>query len=217
MMIHGPRNRDRSAIRRIQTADARHIDGCPCCWEKKDHGTLTQKPLKTLTVSDLSGYLGSVFLTAGGLGDFKYFLPRIFELAATDPEACLDVEISLRNLSRAEWQTWPVWERETMQSFIDAWFDAVTTRMQAPDDGIYYRTEIEGLLCGLAQADIALAPYLRRLLENPLAVDALYYANENRIEDKGRLQNAFWKDRREAEAEVVAFLKSEAVETVLLR
>jgi len=196
----------------------RRVDGCPCCWAHKDNAALTQKPLRTLTTTDLFGYIGSVFLTAGSLGDFKYFLPRIFELVSeADSTLYLDVEIALGKLAYGEWRHWPVSEQKAVAQFLDAWFDAVATGTEAPDDGIYYSPEIESLLCGLAHADAALAPYLERLLETPLAIDALYYANANRVEDKGRLQNAFWENRREAEAEVVAFLRSETVEAVLLR
>ncbi|MBP2160375.1 MULTISPECIES: hypothetical protein [Asticcacaulis] len=196
----------------------RRIDGCPCCWDESDYVPLTTTPLRALTDQQLSNYSASVFLTAGGLGDYKYFLPRVFELAVTEKDWWPDTEVVLGKLKLAEWQYWPEDEHRVVQTFVDAWFDALATQAAPPEDGIYYCPPIDGLLCGMAWAGIGLEPYLKRLLDHPAALADLYYSNAQTMSDKDRLFSGFWDDVDPAVITgVKAYLRSDAVLDALTR
>ncbi len=52
---------------------------CPFCVDDEEAEHLLTTPLHELTEQDLAAYSESVFLTVGGIDDFKYFLPRLFE------------------------------------------------------------------------------------------------------------------------------------------
>jgi hypothetical protein len=60
---------------------ARHIDGCPCCIDRKEIGALLGKRLRELTPRELSPYASSAFLTIAA-ADYLYFLPRILGRAS---------------------------------------------------------------------------------------------------------------------------------------
>lgn len=193
------------------------IDGCPCCIDKHDIDGLISTPLRAVTERQLSSYATSLFLTVGGLGDFKYFLPRIFEVSATDSSWWPDIEIVLGKLALAEWRMWPADEQRAVQAFLDAWFEAVARTATPPDDGTYYSGSIDELVCGLGRSGVALGPYLTRLLDYPLALAELYHSNAEALTND-RLSDAFWEDADPAAmAEVVAFLRSDAVMDLLTR
>ena len=192
------------------------VDGCPCCWREKESQTLAMTPLRDMTSDQLSRYSAKVFTTVGGLGDYKYFLPRIFELTVTEG-GWPDTEIVLGKLKLAEWQYWPKEEYRAVQTFVDAWFDAEALAVKPSDDG-YYSSRIDELICGVARAEIALEPYLKRLLDHPAALAELYYSNDETRSDKDRLFSGFWDDVDPAViAGVKAFLRSDAVLDALTR
>ena len=195
----------------------RGIDACPCCWKVRDTQVLTETPLRALTDDQLGSYAASVFLTAGGLGDYKYFLPRIFELAVSKT-GYPSVEILLGKLKLAEWKYWPIDEHRAVQAFVDALFEAEVTQAVRSDDGYYYTSSVDELVCGMARAEIALEPYLKRLLDHPAALADLYYSNAETMSDKDSLFSGFWDDVDPAViAGVKALLRSDAVLDVLTR
>lgn len=70
----------RAAVEKLYRAFAavprpRHIDGCPCCIDRKEVGVLLGKPLRSVTPGELSAYASSAFLTVGDAADYLYFLP----------------------------------------------------------------------------------------------------------------------------------------------
>ncbi|MFO1014521.1 MAG: hypothetical protein U1E50_12240 [Caulobacteraceae bacterium] len=87
------------------------IDGCPCCIARKSLGPLHTRALRDLTGEDLGAYAFSLFHTVGAEVDFRYFLPRIFELTAEAPGAYPGAEIAFHKLALAHWETWPKAER----------------------------------------------------------------------------------------------------------
>src|SRR5262245_41868691 len=91
----------------FQTSRPKTIDGCSHCLDRKDIGTLLAKSLRDLTTDDLAPYASSVFLTVGSVRDYKYFLPRILEISASDSSWYPVKEVVLTGLRRAEWERWP--------------------------------------------------------------------------------------------------------------
>eukprot|EP01035_Chromulina_nebulosa_P046710 gene46710-63278_t len=88
------------------------IEGCPCCIETRGVDILLSTPLRTLSGQALWRYVSGAFLTIGSTRDFRYFLPRIFEIALLDPRNSNSAEIVLGKLRRAAWQQWPPGERD---------------------------------------------------------------------------------------------------------
>jgi hypothetical protein len=192
------------------------VDGCPCCWKDKENQALMVTPPREMTPDQLSRYSAKVFTTVGGLSDYKYFLPRIFELTAAE-SGWPDTEIVLGKLKLAEWQYWPKEEHRAVQTFVDAWFEAEALAVK-PSDDEYYHSRIDELICGIAKTGIGLEPYLNRLLDHPLALADFYYSNAEMLSDKDRLSNAFWEDIDPVVvAGVKAFLRSDVVLDALTR
>ncbi len=100
----------------------RHIDGCDCCIDKKDIPNLLATPLRELTPNQLSSYASSVFLTVGSEADFRYFLPRILEIAVTQEGWWPDWEVIGRSLTNGHWLEWATPEKAAIIAVLDAKF-----------------------------------------------------------------------------------------------
>jgi hypothetical protein len=180
----------------------RAIDGCPCCTSPKDLCHLLEKPLKDLSADDLREYGSSAFLTMGGEQDFKYFLPRLLDIASAQ-DWWPSPEIVLGKLRLGRWNDWPDRQRSAVKRVIDAWFaDCLNDSDRA--DG----SEIDQLLCGIARADLPIAEYLEALSKRPLELLFFVDVHEARLAMKKRLANEFWKDVPAAAATVIDFIKS---------
>ena len=84
----------------------RQIDACPCCLLDTEVAVLLTTPLRDLTPEQLTSYASSVTMTVGSVDDFRYFLPRILEIVATERSWWPDVEVVFGILHRAKWQQW---------------------------------------------------------------------------------------------------------------
>jgi hypothetical protein len=186
------------------------IDACPCCLDSEDVCTLLARDLRSIAPHELSSYASSVFLTCGSAPDFRYFLPRIFEIAATDRDWWPSPEVAIGKLQRAEWQHWSSDERSAVRTFLMAWLDC-EARLAAtgPDT---YDTPVDDLLCGIALAGEDLAPYLERMLRYPPALAAVYAVNASSIATQRKLSNAFWAHRDERGQPLLNFLVSDRVQ-----
>jgi hypothetical protein len=81
----------------------KEIFGCYHCLDQPQRDLLLQKPLGELTNDDLSQYAWSLLSTVGGVEDFRYFLPRIFDLSSSDIRCGpAPPELVIGALSRAE-------------------------------------------------------------------------------------------------------------------
>lgn len=187
------------------------IVGCPCCLDRKGVCTLLAKRLRDLTADELSPYAASVFLTAGEVEDFRYFLPRLLELSITEPDWWPSEEVLLSRLSLAAWRNWPKAEQAVIEWLLQAWFGA------ALSDGSDAGERIDALVCGIARAGIETAPYLQHLLEpaNLSALLGFHEANAQALAKKGRLRNPFWGDCPESAGAVIGFLRRQDVQAAI--
>lgn len=141
------------------------IEGCPCCIDTRGVDVLLTTPLRGLSGGHLWRYVTGAFLTVGGERDFRYLLPRIFELAAIAQYELPDCEIVLSKLARAEWQNWRDVERTAIERFIHAWLGyALEEDLKNIADG-WGGERTESVLCGAAHARMPLAGLLLRLDE----------------------------------------------------
>lgn len=191
------------------------IDGCPCCVERKTVGGLHNRSLRELTEDDLRAYAFSVFLTIGDVADFRYFLPRIFELAIARPGFATSLEVVLGKLALAGWTSWSQREQESVRRLVDAWFDAVADACVADWDG--FDNTLDEMLCGIGRAGLDPVLYLERLLpeERSFALNVLWEINRDAIERKDRLANAFWREAPDAHAAVLARLREPDIKAIV--
>ena len=185
------------------------IDGCRCCIEDKQVHTLLTKPLREITPAELAPYASSVFLTVGSEEDYRYYLPRIWEILVTESSWWPDPEVAGRALTLAEWSKWAAPEREAIIHLFEAHFDA----MIAEADG----WRIDSWLCGLACAEVPLQRFLDRIAAHPPAVLALYEPNANELMEQ-KLGNPFWGDAPEAAmAQIVEWFFSTDISVLMLK
>jgi hypothetical protein len=187
----------------------KEIFGCYHCLDQPQRDLLLQKPLRELTNDDLSQYAFDLFSTVGGIEDFRYFLPRIFDLSSSDISCGpAPPELVVGALSRAEWNDWPAREREAIAAFLRTWLDR-----WASERLIDIRWgEIDALLCGVARAGLDVTPYLRRLLapENLLGLRELH-ALDGEAAARGAEPENFWEDAPENWRRLTDFLTSAEV------
>lgn len=166
------------------------IEGCPCCIDTRGVDVLLRTRLKELSGHALWRYISGAYLTVGGDCDFRYLLPRIFELAAFSPSEIPDTEIVLGKLERARWARWETIEKEAICQFVDAWFDyAIEQDLRDAAEGWIVSSQAESVLCGAAYAGMPLSGWLTRLLEPrsaPLLADL--------IERYPHGMSPFWED-----------------------
>jgi len=153
------------------------IEGCPCCIDTRGVDVLLSTSLRELSGHALWRYISGAYLTVGGDRDFRYLLPRIFELAAFSPSEIPDTEIVLGKRERARWATWETIEKEAVCQFIDAWFDyAIEQDLRDAAEGWIVGSRVESILCGAAYAQTPLSRWMTRLLEPhsaPLLADLI--------------------------------------------
>ncbi|UKB85023.1 hypothetical protein LF887_05180 [Chryseobacterium sp. MEBOG06] len=104
------------------------IEGCPCCISNEDKECIHSQPLKKLSAEDLSRYVFKAMTTWGNTDDFKYFLPRIFEILTYEGFYFSTATI-LGKLEYANFDRWPESERLAIQNFLSEWWkDLIKTK-----------------------------------------------------------------------------------------
>lgn len=178
-----------SAIEHLYRAFAamqkpRHIDGCPCCIDRKEVGVLVSKNLRDVTPQELAAYASSAFLTVGEVADYLYFLPRILEVTATEPAWWPDPEVTGRAIRTADPVAWTAGQRSALGDYFAAVIDT------AVETGEYRR--LDGWLCAVARAGFDVRPHLARVAACPAAVLAYFEWNAESL-TRNTLANAFWE------------------------
>lgn len=146
-------------------------------------GLLAPTPLREIPAERLHNYTFDVLSTAGSLADFRYFLPRILQLAVTggfDDHHGWDTVLGKFVLG--EWRDWPEGEQQAVTAFLQAWWRTTLTRFPADPDP-------DELLDSINDVEDDLGPYLR-IWEDALATHAgashlLEFVRHN-FERKGR-------------------------------
>lgn len=91
--------------------------------------TLTSAPLRELTGEQIGPYSSWAITTVGNDRDYRHFLPRIFELAVTEPVWLGAVpQVIVGKLNMATWRTWAAEQQAAVLHFFRAAFDAVVQR-----------------------------------------------------------------------------------------
>lgn len=191
--VHGEKDtRLRAAVETVYSSFVapipETIEGCPCCITTRQIRSLLTKPLRSISGAALWRYVSGVFLTVGEVQDFRYFLPRIFEVSAFDRENANEPEVVLGKLKLAEWRSWPLAEQHVIEEFVDAWFEHELAKDLKGAEAGWIEMNAESVLCGAARAGFPLRPWLIRLCD----VDAAPVLEDMKSRYPGKL-SAFWE------------------------
>jgi hypothetical protein len=185
------------------------IDGCSHCHTEENSKELLTKPLKNLEPKDLINFGFSGLLTMGSTSDFKYLLPRIFEIVATSlSDYNINTEIIFSKLRYANWLSWPPNEIKTIRQFLQQlWEDKITNYIDY-DDNILNTSE---LICAISQCEDDLTYYLRyweslRTNDSYFYMFDFLYDNTDNLMDRINLSNSFWSERETQFNQVLRWL-----------
>ncbi|GLZ14945.1 hypothetical protein Acsp04_51800 [Actinomadura sp. NBRC 104425] len=180
----------------------RAVAGCPCCVAPDEDRALLARPLRELGAADLRRYAAKAMTTWGAEEEFRYFAPRLLELAADDAFVWPSVEIVFGKLGMVPWTQWP--QRAALEEFLAAfWARTLASHPSRPDAGT--------ALCALTLAVSDVAPYLSgwERLDTGAAVRQLHDFTADGLRWRGgrvRLTNAEWDTNVPAYRQVVAWL-----------
>lgn len=212
----------RSAIERSYTEFAnmpcpRKLDAYPLRDADEILRTLTSAPLRELEGEKVGPYSSWAITTVGNGRDYRHFLPRIFELAVTDP-VWLGAEppVMASRLNMAEWRTWPSEQQGAVLHFFLSALDAVVERH--PDDG----QSADNWLCGIITLGEPASPTFERWRSSPSPNAALHMASfiiseAKQLRRHAEVRGAFWGDVSADVRREVAKLLLEEPTTVLLQ
>lgn len=102
-------------------------DGGPITPSNSLHGVaLLSLPLAEITGGQIAYFAGKALTTWGDADDYRYFLPRILELATQPDEQSgwVNLEIIVGKLEYARWRRWPEAEQRAIDEFLTAWWSA---------------------------------------------------------------------------------------------
>ena len=183
--------------------------------------TLTSAPLRQLSGEQIGPYSGWALTTVGDDRDYRHFLPRIFELAVTDPVWLgTDPSVIAGKLNMGAWRNWPASQQSAVVQVFNAAFDAMVEKH--PDD---WPSQAADWFCGIATLREPIAPVIDRWRTSNWANAALNLAGLINAESKnihrhGEVRGSFWEEvseelRREVaqllmEDQTMAFLRSAA-------
>ena len=182
---------------------------------------LTSAPLRQISGEQIGPYSGWAITTVGDDRDYRHFLPRIFELAVTDP-VWLGTEppVIAGKLNMGAWRNWPASQQSAVVQVFNAAFDAMVEKH--PDD---WPSQSANWFCGIATLGEPIAPVIDRWRTSNWANAALNLAGLINAESKnihrhGEVRGSFWKEvseelRRDVaqllmEDQTMAFLRSAA-------
>jgi len=199
------------AVARLYEAFSRYplrstTSPCLHCHSPQEETVLHERPLHDLSVEALRGFAADAMMTWGDVYDFKHFLPRLFEIVATDDFNWPDLPVVFAHLTRGEWRIWPESERTACEAYLIAKWNATLSKFPAIHDA-------DEVLCALGQCSEDLRPYLQAWTgadgEPPVRHLAafLWDNGQSLIEGRG-LRNAFWSgDKHKQQIQVREWLR----------
>ena len=183
---------------------------CECCLSRDEKILLLKPSLKELGADLLGKYAADVFFTVGSEADFKYFAPRILELAVHGEFLWPDPEVALAKLRLADWERWPEEERTSVLDLLRVKFRDLLDDPKSRD------SDVDQWICALGQCVSDLTVYLNQLFD-PGRDEKLWEFIELNLSifTKGKLSNGFWDSAPASEEQVREWLNQPAVRALL--
>jgi hypothetical protein len=200
------------AIDRLYTAFAGEprpvaIEHCPCCMSDDQVDELLRSGnVRTIPVDVVADYAGHVLLTVGTVADFRYYLPRVLQVAVTDE--LVDVELVFGRLRTAKWTGWPDGEQHAVRHLLHAMWDETLHAYPS-------RLALDTVLCAIGNAEDDLSGYLGDWASALRTGDAapaqqlsdLVSWSARVVNGRWRLRNAYWDNR---DGQVTAWLSADS-------
>lgn len=96
------------------------LEGCPHCVADEESAFLASQPLSELLEVDLERFMWKAMTTWGTVDDFRYFLPRLVELA--NGGLCWDLGLLRSKLDYGDWELWPQPMQDAVYEYLLAWW-----------------------------------------------------------------------------------------------
>jgi hypothetical protein len=160
----------------------------------------------------LEKYAFDALFVWGNVTDFKHFLPRIFELAVAHGDEFVDAPVVFNKLHHGDWRHWPDAEQRSVEQFFAALWRCVLDSQ--PHE--YWGWQIEGWLCGIAQAVGDLSPYLKMwaaMATDNARLNLGGFIADTDFANPNCHATAYWEERAELFADVGAWVRSDLVKT----
>jgi len=140
------------------------VEGSPVTRPDVQYQRRMQGPLRDIRDGVVHWYVMKVFLTLGGIEDFKHFLPRILELVA-EPYPLIDPWLAFGKLMYGEWDAWRASERQAVEAYLDAGFEAAIQWDNSREPDPYdMESSVAEWLEGLVRCVEDVSPFLARLM-----------------------------------------------------
>ena len=192
----------------FKTSRPRDVAGCLHCTSARDLEALMAKSREELTARELEFYAFKAMTTVGDASDFRYFWPRIAELAI-EGAFLIDSEIVFGKLVYGAHHTWPAEEQEALKALATAIGEWLGTEELE-------RGDVDRWVCAIGLLSEHVSdplPYLTPLLGESAAAWAnlrgLVEWNRVYMAKRRRLANAFWGNAPESAARVFDWLTTE--------
>ena len=177
-----------------------HPAFCAHCVSDVEDAILHSKPLRELSAEELKRYSFKAISTWGTVEQFKYLLPRLYELVLQEGFG-YDAEILFKKPRYGDFGSWPHTERQALYEYCDAlWRFALAHHPLI--DYLPAFVNIEDCLCSVAQIVDDLHPLLQ-LWDSDTTSATLHlgdFAADNAsklLANRTLFNNAFWDERPE--------------------
>ncbi len=96
--------------------------GCPCCTTTLTQTKWHQNDVALIDASSISDYTFKAMSTYGTVENFRYFLPRILELLASQ-QLQIDRSLVWSKLKYGQWTSWPIREVAAIRQFLEVYWN----------------------------------------------------------------------------------------------
>jgi len=186
------------------------ISGCYHCISEEEKRPILEKNLIELQPNDLKEFAHSGLLTIGTELDFKYLLPRLFEIVATRlDEFPINTEVIFSKLKKANWEKWDKLEIDAIKEFLHKLWNSRFDTYIDYDDNIL---PISELLCSISQCEDDISSYLEFWSLQPPEISYLYmfdfiYDNLEMFTNNN-FKISFWSERVEQLSQIVMWMEN---------
>jgi hypothetical protein len=119
----------------------------PHCFKQSEIDALGSKPLRELGSSELGRLSCKLITTCGEVEDFKFLMPRIFELASQDQLNGACPEVVFERLQMTEWKIWDNSEQNVVKQFLDSWWNLELSLIGNVEDAFVLENCFGALCC----------------------------------------------------------------------
>jgi hypothetical protein len=188
--------------------------------QPEDERHFLATPLRHFSANDLplAHFSWEAITTWGTVEDFKYFLPRLFEIATFETYR-YDPEVLFKKLTLSRWSSWAQAEQDAISGYFHAlWRKALVTYPTSKQLPSFL--EIDDCLCSIGNAVDDLEPFLTHWEQGRTVAareNLAVFASNNAesLLGNGELWNAFWQDRQEQAKQVIKWLIRPTTVTLL--